>query len=333
MSKYKDVCSKRAGALCFCVGLALGAFGLQVTEVGRPIIDKLSNRVSTVISCEESVPVSKVISLNNIKSDSLAQSEATGVVNKASKEFDQFEKYGLTPVYATSFQRYIISELSKGHTTIDLVGRYKGWDPYKMFAEINDVTKLNPWFGYIRTCEFNPSNRSVKIILRNSRVSYEEMLDQASQKADSVIKSVITDDMSDREKVIALADYISRNAKYDDRAATSVTASSGEEIPSQYLPSFNAYGALVEGKCCCVGYANALQMFLNKLGIKSIIEWGYLNGLGEHMWTTINLDGTWYSFDMTGYTPSKKGSALVYDKTVNKSTHLLYNLSDYKVSL
>lgn len=332
MDKRRDACNKKIWVMSFMIGLTFGILGYQIASQDV-VLSMPSCELIPVVNCDDSFPVSKskVITLNS--GSTYSKVKDSEEFEQSSVQFANFKRYGLTPVYATEFQKYIISELSKGNTNIDLTGRYNKWDPYKMFAEINDVSKVNPWFGYIKTCEFNFNKKSVKVIFRSSRVPYSEMLSEASKKADEIISSVITNDMSKRDKVLAVADYIAQTTVYDDKAAASVTARSRDIIPSQYLPSFNAYGSLIEGKCCCVGYANTLQMFLNKLGIPSIVEWGYLNGFGEHMWTTINLDGAWYCLDITGYSPKKKGSALIYDKTVNKSTRLLYNLDDYKVSL
>ena len=66
----------------------------------------------------------------------------------------------------------------------------------------------------------------------------------------------------------------------------------------------NAYGALVEGKAVCNGYARAYQHLLQKAGIEA---W-YVSGTsvspstGEsvgHAWNLVKLDGQWYYTDVT----------------------------------
>lgn len=61
---------------------------------------------------------------------------------------------------------------------------------------------------------------------------------------------------------------------------------------------FTAYGALVKGSAVCEGYAHAMCMLLNRVGI----ECYYANGYGEnapHMWNTVKIDGNWYHLDST----------------------------------
>ncbi len=66
----------------------------------------------------------------------------------------------------------------------------------------------------------------------------------------------------------------------------------------------NAYGALVEGKAVCNGYARAYQHLMNKVDIPA---W-YLSGValdesanitGRHAWNLVKLDGQWYYSDPT----------------------------------
>ena len=66
----------------------------------------------------------------------------------------------------------------------------------------------------------------------------------------------------------------------------------------------NAYGALVEGKAVCNGYARAYQHLLQKAGIEA---W-YVSGTSvsptakesvDHAWNLVKLDGQWYYTDVT----------------------------------
>lgn len=66
----------------------------------------------------------------------------------------------------------------------------------------------------------------------------------------------------------------------------------------------NAYGALVEGKAVCNGYARAYQHLMNKAGIPA---W-YVRGVSAnpstgasigHAWNLVKIDGDWYYTDVT----------------------------------
>lgn len=66
----------------------------------------------------------------------------------------------------------------------------------------------------------------------------------------------------------------------------------------------NAYGALIEGKAVCNGYARAYQHLMNEAGIPAWYVKGTSNNPSTgapigHAWNLIKLDGQWYYTDVT----------------------------------
>ena len=116
--------------------------------------------------------------------------------------------------------------------------------------------------------------------LQDARVAFEQAINKMLER--------LTPDMSMYEKEKALHDML----------AVQVTYVSGDN-------AHNAYGALVEGKAVCEGYAEALQCLLHRVGIRSVEIFGYginpSTGLGEpHAWNAISLDGVnYYLVDLT----------------------------------
>lgn len=61
---------------------------------------------------------------------------------------------------------------------------------------------------------------------------------------------------------------------------------------------FTVYGTLINGSAVCEGYAHAMCLLLNKVGIDCY----YANGYGEnapHMWNTVKIYDEWYHLDAT----------------------------------
>lgn len=72
----------------------------------------------------------------------------------------------------------------------------------------------------------------------------------------------------------------------------------GVETSDDGWEEFTSYGALVTGSAVCEGYAHAVCLLLNKVGIDSY----YANGYGEnspHMWNTVKINDAWYHLDAT----------------------------------
>lgn len=97
-----------------------------------------------------------------------------------------------------------------------------------------------------------------------------------------IILSGITAEMDDYQKVKYLHDYLATHVTYDN---------SGNF-------RHNLYGALVEKRAVCDGYAFAFQYLLSLVGIDSRVVYGSADGVG-HAWNAVKMDGEYYHVDVT----------------------------------
>lgn len=95
--------------------------------------------------------------------------------------------------------------------------------------------------------------------------------------------------VTDYEKALALHDVLVKKVTYDPNAAH----------------AHNAYGAIVDGKAVCEGYARAYQHLLRKAGIQSYVVTGTGNGQ-SHAWNLVKLDGAYYYADVTWDDPTTR---------------------------
>ena len=103
----------------------------------------------------------------------------------------------------------------------------------------------------------------------------------------SVLKNLPSGNDFEREEYIN--NYIIENCKYDDAAAQTENIEGNEN---------DAYGALVDGKAVCEGYARAFQLLCNKANIDSVL----LSGIADsdnHAWNGVKIGGDWYQIDVT----------------------------------
>lgn len=61
---------------------------------------------------------------------------------------------------------------------------------------------------------------------------------------------------------------------------------------------YTVYGALINGVAVCEGYARAMQLLCDSVGIPCTVTYGFLNGIG-HMWNIIDPGDGWYHLDVT----------------------------------
>ncbi len=80
----------------------------------------------------------------------------------------------------------------------------------------------------------------------------------------------------------------------------------------------NVYGALVNRKVVCEGYARAFKYILDGLSIENILVSGTAtnsnNSTESHAWNYVKLDGKWYAIDVTWDDPIIKGGGRLTDK-------------------
>ena len=93
--------------------------------------------------------------------------------------------------------------------------------------------------------------------------------------------------ITDFEKLVYLHDTLAARIEYVDTEN-----------------AHNLYGALVNGKAVCEGYAEALQYLLHRVGINSFLAIGssYVPGSDTtvgHEWNYVKLDGEWFHVDLT----------------------------------
>jgi hypothetical protein len=108
------------------------------------------------------------------------------------------------------------------------------------------------------------------------------------QMASNVLDEIITEDMTEYEKEIAVYDWMTSNLK-NDSAMLSV-------IPSTTADSDNPYGVLKNKNGICVGYATTFRLFMQMLDIEcKVIH----NKENYHSWNLVKLDDDcWYHVDI-----------------------------------
>ncbi len=109
-----------------------------------------------------------------------------------------------------------------------------------------------------------------------------------------VIDEVITEDMSDYEKELAIYDWILHSTSYD----SDYTSQAPNANPDP--DNNNPYGLLINHKAICTGYTYTFQLFMDLLGIDCVsVEGTTHRGTEEHDWNVVKLDGDWYCVDLT----------------------------------
>ena len=140
-------------------------------------------------------------------------------------------------------------------------------------------------------------------------------LEKVRDAVEAALKSCIREGMRDKEKIIALIDYLCDACVYADSYKDSAN---------------NAYGALIEGKAQCSGYARAFKALCDGAGIGCY----YVHAASDdpinpsHQWCLIEYGGQWYHIDpqmIDDYIRIVNGKVIYPRPITLMASHLTYN--------
>lgn len=110
---------------------------------------------------------------------------------------------------------------------------------------------------------------------------------------------------TDYEKIKIVHDYLIDTIEYDEGVSGRNT--------------YDVYGALVNKRCVCEGYAKAFQYLMNELGIENTIVIGTgtnsKNQTENHAWNYVKIDNKWYAIDVTWDDPILLDGATLTNKS------------------
>ncbi len=150
-----------------------------------------------------------------------------------------------------------------------------------------------------------------------------------AQKLYKIVKKIIDKNignqrMTEYQKELVLHDYLVENCTY----------SFGDKSNDN---EYRAYGALIEGRAVCNGYAEAMALLLSCAGVENryvvgTVHSGSRSAMAEentqpvdsekkenHAWNQVKLNGTWYHLDATWDDPVGETDVL---------SHAYFNMSD-----
>lgn len=115
------------------------------------------------------------------------------------------------------------------------------------------------------------------------------------ERAKMILRDIITEDMTDYDKVLAIFDYLIDSVTYDHSAADEPNTKSSYKNVCFYLE-----GVFERGLAVCDGKSKAFVLFCAIEGIECLRDTGKskTDGVG-HAWNYVNLDGYWYLVDTT----------------------------------
>lgn len=157
------------------------------------------------------------------------------------------------------------------------------------------------------------------------------------EEAKMILREIITEDMTDYEKLLAIFDYLVNEVEYDHAAFSRPDLSDPISDVCYYLE-----GVFERGVAVCDGKSKAFVLLCGIEGIECLRDFGSsrTGGVG-HAWNYVKLDGKWYLVDTTNADMAQAASTDIggfFEKNIEMTvydaflTSLDYHGSKYEYS-
>lgn len=150
--------------------------------------------------------------------------------------------------------------------------------------ELSDINNyVHPYnsFSHIET-EFDSLG---KVSINITKSYSDEDIKQIDNKIDELVPQLINNSNQLKTNIKNVHDYIINNTRYDSPRAENKTSDYRSDV---------AYGPLFQGYAVCGGYTDLMELFLERLNVKS-----YKVSSDSHIWNAVFLDNKWYHLDLT----------------------------------
>lgn len=192
-----------------------------------------------------------------------------------------------------------------------------------------EAYRQNPSTGAISNVKYNYEYQAFVV----NYVGNENRLEKAIKELDAANKAannIITPDMSDYDKVVAINNYLTNIGTYDTASAS--TEVDNNSLSEQFIDSHAPYGILCNGLGVCESYAEAFTLVARFAGLNAVCEMGSAFGV-NHEWARVQIDGAWYIIDVTNNDNEKMPNGILNYSDDLASGVLIGNGTAYLSSL
>ncbi|MBR2678798.1 MAG: hypothetical protein IKE63_05220 [Bacilli bacterium] len=148
-------------------------------------------------------------------------------------------------------------------------------------SDINNFVHPFNGFSHIET-EYDSLG---KVTIRVNKSYTKEEIDLINNKIDELYPQLINENASLTDNIRNVHDYIINHTKYDSDRSDKNIINYRSDI---------AYGPLFEGHAVCGGYTDLMELFLERLNVRS-----YKISSEMHIWNALYIDNAWKHLDLT----------------------------------
>lgn len=196
--------------------------------------------------------------------------------------------------------KIILSEgISNGETKIDIEASsevLKNLEDIDFKYFIKEVLYMSDDYyhnlveRYRYSSEWSGESGTIKFTI--DYIETPEQTRSVEQEVKRILENIISDNMTEDEKVKTIHDYIVNNVQYDSNGLRN-----GNEAHSAYAALFEDNDG-EKNQTVCQGYATLFYKMAKEAGFEAKIITGQSKGQ-NHAWNLISINNNWYHIDLT----------------------------------
>lgn len=227
----------------------------------------------------------------------------------------------LTVTANSAMSEYVARQMLVTSEAIDLSSFPEAADVNKIKDAFFEAQYQNPLVLGVRGGSIDNNNRILYVNYDFDRNTTAAKQQEIKDRIDEIVRSIITADMTELDKEMAINAYLCEHAQYDDAALENAEKYNFMAVDADFYDSFTAYGVLVDGVGVCASYSAAFKLLADAAGLESIVVTGYLEGSVPHAWNKVRIDGNWYIVDATN-----NDNELIANALLNLSDDAAYGI-------
>lgn len=199
--------------------------------------------------------------------------------------------------------RVVYTEILSILTSLSKDTKVSSKDPEQIEKAFNYVMLDHPELFYLTGYSFTKYMRGSnieKITLSGNYTMNASEAEEKKRAVDAYVDKCLAGydgTADDYARVKYVYEYLIKNTEYD------MSAQNNQNILS----------VVTDGRTVCQGYAKAMQLILNKMGVFCILCEGIVKGTEAHVWNVVKINGNYYHVDATW----GDASYMIEDKTGN----------------
>jgi hypothetical protein len=192
---------------------------------------------------------------------------------------------------------FVAANLVAGNTRISLDAVANPFDDRELVEAVIDQTPYALVRGYTLTVT-QEGTRVLEVTYDHEADVMRDLQEQMRQKAEEIVAQVTSDGMSERDRALALNNWIIDNAEYDYTSFEAAQTDTSNWYAEEYRHAWRAYGIFFNGTAVCAGYAAAYKLLSDEAGLDTVYVTGDVD-LNGHAWNKTYMDGKWQVVDPT----------------------------------